>query len=448
MMPTISPNTQAILLLAAPLIIGRNETSAKLLSHVEYSRLARHLHEMQKQPSDLLTADAADLVKACQAAVSESRLHTLLARGFLLSQAVERWQSRSIWVLSRADPGYPKCLRTRLKGDSPVLLYGCGPLELLSNGDLAIVGSRHVDDSMIECTMAVGGLAARAGRTVVSGGAKGIDQAAVNGALEAGGKAVGVLADSLERAALKREHRNYLRDGHLVLTSPYDPNAGFNVGHAMQRNKLIYALAKASLVMSSDLNKGGTWAGATEQLDKFRFVPVYVRTTGETSSGLDALMHKGALPWPNPQDAAAFDAVLHCQDQETSAQKPQTRLQLPLHKQLETPDTIQTAPQILSAEPATTAPDNLDSTALTCLLEAASSAPKRADDPADILFTAVREAVQQLLEQPLREADVASRLQVSTAQAKSWLKRLLEEGIIAKQTKPVGYIAKQSRLFR
>lgn len=43
----------------------------------------------------------------------------------------------------------------------------------------------------------------------------------------------------------------------------------------MQRNKLIYALADASLVVSSDLNKGGTWAGAVEQLDKLKFVPVY-----------------------------------------------------------------------------------------------------------------------------------------------------------------------------
>lgn len=38
----------------------------------------------------------------------------------------------------------------------------------------------------------------------------------MTGALEAGGQAVGVLADSLEKAALKREHRNYIKDGKLV----------------------------------------------------------------------------------------------------------------------------------------------------------------------------------------------------------------------------------------
>jgi predicted Rossmann fold nucleotide-binding protein DprA/Smf involved in DNA uptake len=213
----------------------------------------------------------------------------LLGRGFLLSQVIERWQARAIWVVSRADAEYPRRLKVRLREDAPAVIYGCGDMALLESGGLAVVGSRHVDDSLIDYTMAVGRLAARAGRTLVSGGAKGIDQAAMRGALEAGGKVSGVLADSLEKTTMNREHRNLLLDGQLVLISPYDPKCGFNVGNAMQRNKLIYALADASLVVSSDLNRGGTWAGAIEQLDKLKFVPVYVRSTGESSAGLDAL---------------------------------------------------------------------------------------------------------------------------------------------------------------
>ncbi|MFZ4704317.1 MAG: hypothetical protein ACOYMG_30105, partial [Candidatus Methylumidiphilus sp.] len=108
---------------------------------------------------------------------------------------------------------------------------------------------------------------------------------------------------------MNREHRNLLIDGGLVLISPYDPAAGFNIGNAMQRNKLIYALADAALVVNSDLNKGGTWAGAVEQLDKLRLIPIYARSTGELGEGLPALMEKGALPWPNPEDADGFNAV-------------------------------------------------------------------------------------------------------------------------------------------
>ena len=132
----------------------------------------------------------------------------------------------------------------------------------------------------------------------------------MRGALEAGGRVAGVLADSLERAAMNREHRHALLEGQLVLISPYDPSVGFNVGHAMQRNKLIYALADAALVVNADLQKGGTWAGASEQLDKLHLVPVYVRSTGELGKGLEALRKKGALPWPNPEDTDGFNAAL------------------------------------------------------------------------------------------------------------------------------------------
>lgn len=202
-----------------------------------------------------------------------------------------------------------KRLKARLKEDSPAVLYGCGELGLLETGGLAVVGSSNVDAGLIEYTMEIGRLCATAGRTLVSGGAKGIDQASMRGAIEAGGKVIGVLADSLERISMQRENRDLLMEDQLVLVSPYDPGAGFNVGNAMQRNKLIYALADAALVVNSDLNKGGTWAGAVEQLDKLRFGPVYVRSTGERDEALEALIAKGALPWPNPQDTESFETV-------------------------------------------------------------------------------------------------------------------------------------------
>ena len=68
----------------------------------------------------------------------------------------------------------------------------------------------------------------------------------------------------------------------------------------MARNKLIYAVADAALVVQSDLGKGGTWAGAVEQLDKFRWVPVFVRLGQDPSPGMTALQRKGAIPWPDP----------------------------------------------------------------------------------------------------------------------------------------------------
>ena len=466
MTPTLSPNTQAILLLTAPLIAGRGTSSADFLSPGEYKRLARHLREIQRQPSDLVSPDAADLLRACQPVIDEARLQRLLGRGFLLSQVIERWQARAIWVVSRADAEYPRRLKARLRENAPAVIYGCGDPGLLEWGGLAVVGSRHVDDSLIDYTMAVGRLAARAGRTLVSGGAKGIDQAAMRGALEAGGKVSGVLADSLEKTTMNREHRNLLLDGQLVLISPYDPSAGFNVGNAMRRNKLIYALADASLVVNSDLTKGGTWAGASEQLDKLKFVPVYVRSTGESSPGLDALRNKGAILWPNPQDADAFEDVFDVATP-TPGPSPQSGLALfsgvgPSDVTLTTPAVLDTPPAIEalskpvsppasapSNEPVELAPEPAPSVALVpdATSKAASSMATTASTPGDTLFAAVREVIRLLLKAPIKDAEIAAALDVSNAQAKAWLQRLVNEGVIEKQKKPAGYIVKQSSLF-
>lgn len=466
MTPVLSPNTQAILLLTAPLIAGRGTASSDLLSPGEYKRLARHLREIQRQPADLLSPDAAKILRACQPVIDESRLQKLLGRGFLLSQVIERWQARAIWVVSRADAEYPRRLKARLREDAPAVLYGCGDMALLETGGLAVVGSRHVDDALIDYTMAVGRLAARAGRTLVSGGAKGIDQAAMRGALEGGGKVCGVLADSLEKTTMNREHRNLLLDGQLVLISPYDPSAGFNVGNAMQRNKLIYALADASLVVSSDLNKGGTWTGAVEQLDKLKFVPVYVRSTGGSSPGLEALRRKGALPWPNPQDTDAFEAVFESAAP-TQLPSPQSGLALfsedgPSGVAPKTPSFPETTPTIETPsepvppsaavpvdKPVEPTPEPAPSAAPTpeATPEATGPMATTPSTPADTLFAAVRGVIQLLLKSPMKDAEVAAALEVSTAQAKAWLQRLVDEGVIEKQKKPAGYIVKQSSLF-
>jgi DNA processing protein len=460
-LPLLSSNTQAILLLTAPLIAGNGASPSGLLSHSEYRKLARRLHEMQLQPANLLDSNTVDLQSICQGIVEESRVRRLLERGFLLSQVIERWQARAIWVISRADASYPRRLKNRLREDTPALLYGCGPVELLEAGGLAVVGSRQVDEALIESTLAVGRLTARAGKTLVSGGAKGIDQAAMRGALEAGGNAIGVLADSLEKTALKREHRNLLMEAQLVLISPYDPSAGFNVGHAMQRNKLIYGLADVSLVMNSDFNRGGTWAGATEQLEHFRLVPVYVRSTGEASEGLDALRLKGAISWPNPESVEEFASIFKMP---ISARQEATQVGLPLVCTKDdapadasmVSSNIESSQQAASNKPPSVVTPGEDRQAREILTEINQSKGLPSEDAGiaqnelaagEVLFSTVRQVIQLLLKNPMKEAELASTLQVSTSQVRVWLLRLIEEGIVMKQKKPMGYIAKQPPLF-
>ena len=305
----LSANTQAILLLTAPLKTTGGAPKEAPLTAGEYKRLARHLREVGRQPADLLDGSSSEIVAGCFAGGETGRVQALLDRGFLLAEAVAQWNARAIWVASRADPHYPRCLKAALREDAPPILYGCGAIEALDAGGVAVVGSREADEALLAYARSIGALCAQAGQALISGGARGIDQAAMQGALGCGGSALGILADSLQRAVLSQVWRDALQQGRLTLVSPYDPQAGFNVGHAMRRNRLIYALADAALVVNADLDKGGTWAGATEALagDAHR---VFVRSTGPASVALEALRRRGARPWPNPEDAQALASIL------------------------------------------------------------------------------------------------------------------------------------------
>jgi len=416
---SISSNTQVILLLTAPLITGRGGHSSELLTPGEYNRLAKVLRNKQLEPADLLGPKAVDLLKEFQNIFDRGRLERLLERGFLLTQAVDKWQTRSIWVVSRADNEYPTRIKSRLRESAPPVLYGCGDSTILNTGGLAIVGSRRVDEKLVEYSESIGQLAARANKTVVSGGARGIDQSAMGGALQVGGRVIGVLADNLTRLSVSRDLREYLIEHQLVLVSPYDPAAGFNVGNAMNRNKIIYALADAALIVSSDYKKGGTWSGAIEQLEKFHFVPVYVRSDGEIGKGLRALQEKGALAWPNPQNPDDFTEALN----------------------------IQT--KLISDEDRHEAPPLSKTVRPEHLIPSSESVPSLKSDisslkPADHLFTKVQEIILNL-DMPKTETEVAAELQVSKSQAREWLKRLVEQGMLKKKRKPVRYIIQSER---
>ena len=431
MMTGLYPNAQAILLLTAPMGTGRGVPAAELVTPGEYKRLARILLDAGWEPADLLGKQSDEALRACRAVLSEERGRRLLQRGLLLAQAVERWRSRAIWVVSRADEAYPKILRAILREGAPPVLYGCGDAAILESGGLAVVGSRNADGTLIAFAESVGCIAAQARKTVVSGGARGIDQAAMSAALEHGGRVVGVLSDNLERAALNADNRSPLLEGQLVLVSPYDPGAGFTVGNAMGRNKLVYALADVALVVNADLKKGGTWAGATEQLDRLRLVQIYARSTGEVGSALDALRRKGALPWPNPTSAEQLDEVFQAPPLASKSAVAELAL------------TYESADEAGNMEPPATDPARVRR--VEAGHERKTAAPPAA--PADELWETVRAVARQVLVTPKTAEDFAAGLGVLPSQAKVWLARLVAEHLVERQRRPVRYCLRAADLF-
>jgi predicted Rossmann fold nucleotide-binding protein DprA/Smf involved in DNA uptake len=295
MLHILQPDTQAILLLYAEFGQSRQPIP---LSLSEYNALARKLHQDNLRPADLLTVEGKKWVSHQINGNLSQRIIQLLERGAMLAVAVENWTSKGLWILSRADEAYPQRLKQKLRHLAPPILYGVGNQNLLSAGGLAVVGSRDIDSEAIEYTKRIAEKCAKQGIQIVSGGARGTDQTAMLAAISSGGKSVGVLPDSLIKAAVAKNYREGLREGRVALISPYDPSAGFSAGNAINRNKYIYALADHALVISSSYGEGGTWAGATEELRRDNRIPVWVRLEGNVPQGNHQLVKLGAMPFP------------------------------------------------------------------------------------------------------------------------------------------------------
>lgn len=170
---------------------------------------------------------------------------------------------------------------------------------MLGQPGIAVVGSRNVDQVGQDCAAYVGNVCANSGMVLFSGGAKGVDSIGMKAALDGRGYAVGILADSLERAIRNPEFRLALINGELCLVTPYAPNVGFSVGAAMGRNKLIYTLADYAIVVASDVEKGGTWAGSSEAI-KAEWLPVFVLEYSDMPEGNRVLLEKGGISFPYP----------------------------------------------------------------------------------------------------------------------------------------------------
>lgn len=295
---TLTTDFQAVLLLCSQLGLA-GQPDPKPLTLREWNPLARRLQESPLvRPGALLGLSAADMRASLNMSDDEAeRLARLLDRGGSLAIELERLASLGIWAVTRADAHYPQRLRQRLREAAPTVLFGSGEMALLAQPGLAVVGSRRTDDKGQQMASLIGNACGRSGLVLYSGGARGVDSIATQAALEARGTAVGILAHSLEKAIRPPDTRAALARGDLSLVTPYVPNAGFSVGAAMGRNKLIYALADYALVVASDPGKGGTWAGATEAL-KARWVPVFVLEGPDVPEGNRLLLQKGALPFP------------------------------------------------------------------------------------------------------------------------------------------------------
>jgi DNA processing protein len=224
-------------------------------------------------------------------AAEASRICTLLDAATALSFEQERLADGGVMLVAALDPAFPASLRARLGAACPPFLLVAGPVEWLSRPLLGVVGSREASGEGLQIARQAAAVAGEADWPVVSGIARGIDQAAMDSAA----RAVGVPAEGILRAARNADVRRRVHAGSLCLASPYPPNAPFSAGNAMARNKLIYALAQVTLVVAAELGAGGSWSGAREAIEQ-RYGAVAVWVGSGSGPGNAGLVRHGATP--------------------------------------------------------------------------------------------------------------------------------------------------------
>jgi DNA processing protein len=167
-----------------------------------------------------------------------------------------RWlESSGVGLLPATSPDYPALLRE--SPDAPAVLYVRGDLRVLSEPQLAMVGSRNPTAAGRATARDFAAFFARAGLTVTSGLALGIDAACHEGALAAGGPTVAVLGCGLHQI-YPRNHEKLAERiaAHGAVISEFPPGTEPLPACFPQRNRIIAGLSHGTLVIEAAEKSG------------------------------------------------------------------------------------------------------------------------------------------------------------------------------------------------
>lgn len=212
-------------------------------------------------------------------------------------------ESQGIRFVVPGDHEWPATLETlsglpliQGRGEVPVGLWVRGPMLLTElQHSVSVVGSRAATTYGADAAFEISGSVGRAGVVTVSGGAIGIDYAAHDGALKAGGRSAVVLAGGVDRPYPSR-HRQliaHLAKEHAVI-SEAAPGASHLRTRFLGRNRLIAALTTGTVVVEAALRSGAlntaNWADRLSRLVMGVPGPV----TSAPSQGVHQLIRSGA----------------------------------------------------------------------------------------------------------------------------------------------------------
>jgi len=208
-------------------------------------------------------------------------------------QQLDAGARRGLRTLAWFEPGYSGLLRQIV--DPPIVLWMRGDWQFLLHPAVAIVGSRAGTPTGLKIAGEIADALARAGVTVVSGLARGIDAAGHESALAAGGATVAVMGCGAD-IVYPPEHRDLVERvvGHGTLVSEFAPGTLPEPHHFPLRNRIISGLCRAVVVIEASDRSGSliTARLALEQGREVMAVPGNVLSG--RSRGCHALIRDGA----------------------------------------------------------------------------------------------------------------------------------------------------------
>lgn len=226
-----------------------------------------------------------------------SRFSPSESGGVLKTCAENGWQ-----VLTPADLAYPQQLR-ELRNFPPVLFVWGDASVLLRDVKLAMVGTRKASAYGLRVASLLSEALADSGAVVISGGALGVDSAAHEGALRAGGKTIAVLGCGLGTDYLRENaplRRSIAQNGAVI--SEFLPFSPASRTTFPLRNRIISALSLGTVVVEAGERSGSliTARYALEQGRDVFAVPGDIISSAFT--GANKLIHDGAKPVFTPMD--------------------------------------------------------------------------------------------------------------------------------------------------
>ncbi len=182
--------------------------------------------------------------------------------------------------------------------DPPKQLYCTGNTGLLNERSIAVVGARKNTVYGKNVALMIGRRLAESGLAVTSGLALGIDGYSHEGALEEGGKVIGVLGSGIDHMTPQRNRGLMMKglDNGGLVVSEYPPEEKSTRWSFPARNRIISGLSEALVVVEAGLNSGSliTAKYAGDQGRTVYAVPGNINS--QTSIGCNLLIRDGAVP--------------------------------------------------------------------------------------------------------------------------------------------------------